>query len=259
VKKATKKIRVVFEKVPGSDIWWICYFDANGRKRREKVGRKGAAIELYRKRKTEIMEGKKLPNPARLVPQRKEKNARIRFLSTEEERVLRQIVQTKYWSHLPELDLALNTGLRLGEQYGLSWECVDFQRRTLTIPVTKNGECRHVPLNDAAIAALEAASKLSSDQPWVFLNRYAERLVSPREWFDPAAKEAGLQGFTWALLASHFREPACDGGGRSENCAGTHGSQNHPDDSSIRTSGPQTPIGCGATAMRYWHWTEGAK
>ena len=204
MKKATKKIRVVFEKVPGSDIWWICYFDANGRKRREKVGRKGAAIELYRKRKTEIMEGKKLPNPARLVPQRKEKNARIRFLSTEEERVLRQIVQTKYWSHLPELDLALNTGLRLGEQYGLSWECVDFQRRTLTIPVTKNGECRHVPLNDAAIAALEAASKLSSDQPWVFLNRYAERLVSPREWFDPAAKEAGLQGFTWHCLRHTF-------------------------------------------------------
>jgi hypothetical protein len=214
VKRPTKKVRGVFEKISGSDIWWICYFDADGRKRREKVGRKGAAIDLYRKRKTEIMEGRKLPgrirarkvsfselgqdaleysrahkrsfgddeirmaklkewlgerpadsitpqeierwlssrtslkpatlnryralmslvyrlgmqngkvnfNPARLVHQRKENNARIRFLSIEEERVLRRIVETKYLSHLPELDLALNTGLRLSEQYGLSWE-----------------------------------------------------------------------------------------------------------------------------------------
>jgi hypothetical protein len=56
-----KKIRGAFEKVPGSGIWWICYFDADGRKRREKAGRKSAAIQLYRKRKTEVMEGKKLP------------------------------------------------------------------------------------------------------------------------------------------------------------------------------------------------------
>jgi len=65
-----KKVRGVFERIPGSGIWWICYFDADGRKHREKVGRKSAAIEFYRKRKTQIMEGKKLPEKlrARVVP-----------------------------------------------------------------------------------------------------------------------------------------------------------------------------------------------
>jgi len=57
--------------------------------------------------------------------------------------------------HMPELDLALNTGLRLGELFGLVWENVNLARRVLTVPRTKNGETRHVPLNGAELAALE--------------------------------------------------------------------------------------------------------
>jgi integrase len=291
-----KKIRGLFEKVQGSGIWWICYFDADGRKRREKAGRKSAAIELYRKRKTEVLEGKKLPeklrarkvgfaelandtleysrahkrsywddeirmakltnwlgdrpaesvtpqeierwlsaklslkparlnryrallslvyrlgmqngkvklNPARLVRQRKESNGRIRFLSTEEEEVLRKVMHEQCLKDLPQLDLALHTGLRLGEQYGLTWDCIDFERRTLTITLSKNGELRHVPLNDEALAALRAARKCCNDQPFVFLNRYGQRLVSPREWFNPAVKGAGLKNFTWHCLRHTF-------------------------------------------------------
>jgi integrase len=60
-----KKIRGVFEKEPGSGIWWIQFFDADGRRRREKVGSRGNAIDLYRKRKTEVLTGKKLPEKLR--------------------------------------------------------------------------------------------------------------------------------------------------------------------------------------------------
>jgi len=296
MKQEIKKIRGVFEKVPGSGIWWVCYFDSDGRKRREKVGRKGDAIDLYRKRKMEALQGKKLPeklrarkvsfaelakdaleysrthkrsfgddeirmakltdwlgdrpaesvtpqeierwlsakstlkpatlnryrallslvyrlgmqngkvtlNPARLVRQRKENNARIRFLSTEEEQALRKVMLVKYLKHVPELELALHTGLRLSEQYGLRWDCVDFDRRTLTVPLSKNGEPRHVPLNDEALLALRSAQVCSNDQPHVFLNRYGQRLVSPREWFDPAVKSAGLSEFTWHCLRHTF-------------------------------------------------------
>ena len=57
--------RGVSEKVPGSGEWWICYWDAQGRRRREKAGTKSAAIMIYRKRKTEALEGKKLPEKLR--------------------------------------------------------------------------------------------------------------------------------------------------------------------------------------------------
>lgn len=57
--------RGLFEKVPASGQWWIRYADASGRIRREKVGSKRAAEDLYRKRKTQILEGKKLPEKLR--------------------------------------------------------------------------------------------------------------------------------------------------------------------------------------------------
>ena len=62
--------RGVYEKVAGSDDWWIRYVDAEGRYRREKAGTKSMAIDLYRKRKTEALQGKKLPERLRrrIVP-----------------------------------------------------------------------------------------------------------------------------------------------------------------------------------------------
>jgi integrase len=62
-----RKLRGVFEKLPGSGVWWVRYADARGKLRREKVGSKSAAISLYRKRKTQAMEGKKLPENLRSV------------------------------------------------------------------------------------------------------------------------------------------------------------------------------------------------
>ncbi len=58
-----KSHRGIFEKLLGSGEWWIRYALANGKIRREKAGSKSAAIKLYRKRKMEIFEGKKLPQP----------------------------------------------------------------------------------------------------------------------------------------------------------------------------------------------------
>ena len=41
--------------------WWVCYFDENGQKHREKVGPKGLASKVYQKRKTEVRECRFFP------------------------------------------------------------------------------------------------------------------------------------------------------------------------------------------------------
>src|SRR6516225_12323533 len=64
-KKSRNYPHGLFEKVPGSKVWWIRYSDSMGRIRREKAGTKGAAIDLYRKRKTEALQRKKLPENLR--------------------------------------------------------------------------------------------------------------------------------------------------------------------------------------------------
>jgi integrase len=100
-----------------------------------------------------ILNRKVTCNPARSVTHRREDNNRVRFLTEEEGKKLRKVIEAKWPLHLPELDLAINTGLRKGSQYSLTWDMVDFRGRMLNIPRTKNEEPIHVPLNDAAVAA----------------------------------------------------------------------------------------------------------
>jgi site-specific recombinase XerD len=280
--------RGVYEKAPG--VWFIRYVDAQGRYRREKAPSKSAAIDLYRKRKTEALMGKKLPeklrrptitfaeiakdalafskanklsyrhdsgrmetllcwfreypaesitaqdierrfekekwspatvnryrallsltyrlairngkvtvNPARLVRHRLEDNARIRFLSAEEETSLRAAIETACPDRLPELELALNTGLRLSEQYTIRWQDVSLVRRTLTIPRSKNGTTRHVSINRGALQALEALRMRANGSELV-----CGGASTSRRWFEPAVKTAGLPQFTWHCLRHTF-------------------------------------------------------
>ena len=71
------------------------------------------------------MNRKVTSNPARSVTHRREDKNRIRFLTEEEERKLRNVIEGRWALHVPELDLANKTGLRKGSQYSL--DMVDFR------------------------------------------------------------------------------------------------------------------------------------
>ena len=60
-KKEQPRTRGVFERPKGSGIFWIRYADQFCKLHREKVGPKSLARDAYRKRKTEIREGKFFP------------------------------------------------------------------------------------------------------------------------------------------------------------------------------------------------------
>jgi site-specific recombinase XerD len=144
-------------------------------------------------------------NPAKVVKTRRENNGRIRFLSNEEESRLRQQITKQFPVRLPELDVALHTGMRRSEQYRLTWDCVDFERRVVTIPRSKHGETRYVFLNDAAIAALKIVWKFSSGDGRVFSKGYpSERSYGAREWFQKCLKDAQIANFTWHCLRHTF-------------------------------------------------------
>jgi integrase len=294
--RETRRQRGVFEKQPGSGVWWIRYAGADGRIRREKVGNRGAALKLYQKRKTQVLQGEKLPenfraksvlfselagsalewskmhklshhddairmkrileafaswpaesitsqdierwfaeqhwkpatfnrykalfslvyrlginsgriklNPARLVKTRTENNGRIRYLSTEEETRLRQEIAKHCPERLPEFDIAVHTGMRRSEQYGLTWDCVDFEKRILTIPRSKHGGTRYVFLNEVALAALQVLWRFSNGTGRVFSMGYTSELsYGARGWFEKCVKEAKIESFTWHCLRHTF-------------------------------------------------------
>jgi integrase len=58
--------RGVFEKVPGSGVYWIQYFDYSGKRRREKAGTLGNAKKLLVSRRNDKLEGK-LPEPRKVT------------------------------------------------------------------------------------------------------------------------------------------------------------------------------------------------
>lgn len=295
--RESAKVRGVYERKPGQ--WWIRYVDAQGRYRREKAGTKGAAIDLVRKRKTDALIGKKLPeklrratvtfadiardalayskahkrtygddvarmerilkwfrdrsadsvtpqeierhfeesieaeawapstvnhyrsllsltyrlairngkassNPARATRHRREDNSRVRYLTADEEVKLRKVISEEWTEHMPELDLALHTGMRLGEQYGLTWDNVNLAGRIITIPRSKNGETRHVRLNSLAVAALLAFAGRGTQSGPVIRNAKGEPLGGPRYWFEKAIVKAGIVGFHWHDLRHTF-------------------------------------------------------
>jgi integrase len=158
--------------------------------------------------------GKIKVNAARLVKQTKENNERVRYLNehkplptkqtylkphaTEEGR-LRAVIAKRYPSHVLEIDVALNTGMRKSEQYGLEWTSVNFERRLLTIPRSKNDEKRHIQLNAAAISALKALLPGMERSNLVF-----KGLQDSRHWFGKAVAEAGIRDFHWHDLRHTF-------------------------------------------------------
>lgn len=64
-KEDSKNPRGVYEKVKGSNEWWVLYYDKNGTRHRKKIGPKSLAIDVYRKMKNQIREDAYFPEKKR--------------------------------------------------------------------------------------------------------------------------------------------------------------------------------------------------
>lgn len=58
-------MRGVFERVPGSGVWWIRYVDSTGRLIREKIGARRTAEKAYQLRKAQALEHRVFGRPVR--------------------------------------------------------------------------------------------------------------------------------------------------------------------------------------------------
>ena len=292
-----RRQRGIFERPKGSGVWWARYHDEHGREHREKVGTKSLALQVYRKRKTEIAERRFFPerirrrdvlltdmlsdylvrvrgklrsvreceryarywkdalpgrtlrqvtpgdieryvarraeemapasinrelaflkrvfniaigdglvesNPVRSVKFFRENNQRVRFLTDEEEPELREAIGEEEW---PKVAVAEHTGLRQAEQFHLEWEYVDFTTGLVTVPRSKHGEARRVPMNETVREILRALpSRLKS--PYVFPSDTGQTPLDARNYvrrvFLPALKRAHIEDFRWHDLRHTF-------------------------------------------------------
>jgi len=131
-------------------------------------------------------------SPARDVQTLPEKEFRERYLSEEEaRRLLDALAADKDQQAANVVRLLLFTGARKSEILAARWENVDVARRILTVPLSKSGKARHIPLSDAALQILEGIPRKSE---WLFPSRKnASHIKTIYEASDIVRKRAVLK------------------------------------------------------------------
>lgn len=71
---------------------------------------------------------------------------------------------------MPEMAIAVGTGMRKSEQYGLVWKRVDFNRKEVHLARTKNGDPRDIPMSAAVWAAFQKL-KLPNAKPQIAFSK----------------------------------------------------------------------------------------
>ena len=127
---------------------------------------------------------------------------RLRFLTEGEEQRLREVMLP---AHFRLVRFAILTGLRREEQFSLRWENIDLRNKVLTIPRSKHGDTRHVPLSGEALEILKAIREETRVMsPWCFPSLNPMTHIDAQNFYRriylPALKKAGIEGMVWHTL-----------------------------------------------------------
>lgn len=106
----------------------------------------------------------------------------------------------------------LNTGLRIGEIFGLRWANADLEKGILNVFAPKTQKSRAVPINSDARKVLEYWA-LGRRNEFVFYNpETGEPFVDLKTGFGLACRKAGIEGVTWHTLRHTFASRLVDRG-----------------------------------------------
>ncbi|PNS09820.1 tyrosine-type recombinase/integrase [Solilutibacter silvestris] len=176
-------------------------------------------------------------HPLRKVKRIKVDNVRVRYLSDSEDKELRKALAAReverrasrvrhnawheergsvghpqwpkdgYTDHIvPMVLLALNTGLRRGELFGLEWGNLNLQARLLTVEAgnAKSGKTRHLPLNDDAMRMLKQWKKQGDGKGLVFPSSSGARFNNINKAWSGIVAAAKLPDFNFHDLRHDF-------------------------------------------------------
>ena len=139
-------------------------------------------------------------NILRKVSKLKEPRGRVRYFSDEErERFLLACKESHNSDLYVAVILALSTGGRKIEIWGLSWKYVDLKNGFITFEETKNDEPRSVPLQGHALELMLKRSKVPRiDTDLVFPSRVdQQKHFDFRRPFQMALRTAKIEDFRW--------------------------------------------------------------
>ena len=131
----------------------------------------------------------------RSIKNKKEPAGRINYLSKAEVKTLLKKAEGSYLHQI--IRWSINTGIRKGRTFQLTWNQIDVANGFIHLPVDKNGDRYDAPLHPKAMEVIkERLAVRKDDIPYVFYNE-----ATLTRWFDAKkawatlTKEAGLVDF----------------------------------------------------------------
>lgn len=152
-----------------------------------------------------VKDGKIDRNPVCSVKFSPEPQGKLRFLSQEEISKLKEVMTPGDWALV---QFALETGLRQSEQFKARWDWVNLEQGIMTIPHSKSGKTRHIPLSEGSLNILKASTSWI-DSPYLFPSPVNKKLPRngddfARRIFGEALKQTKIEGVTWHTLRHTF-------------------------------------------------------
>lgn len=176
-------------------------------------------------------------NPLKVRKLKVDDRSRVRYLSTDEEAALREAMETRsgemrdardsanrwrmkrqkdlmadlrdirFVDHLePLVLLSINTGVRRGEAFNLTWADVDLKNKLITVEgdTSKSGQTRHIPLNREALETLTKWREQGAPKGFVFPGQNGSRLDNVKKSWAGLLKLAKVERFRWHDLRHTF-------------------------------------------------------
>ena len=112
-----------------------------------------------------------------------------------------------FTDHLkPMVLVSLNTGMRRGELFSLTWPMVNFHNKTITVggDTAKTSETRHIPMNTETFNTLKAWKDQSGESAFVFPGLEGGRMEDVKSAWLKLLKEACITGFRWHDMRHDF-------------------------------------------------------
>lgn len=174
---------------------------------------------------------------AKLKPMRLDVRALKRYLSADEEKRLRESLDSRetrmrherdsanQWrrernkAELPDLNqrafadhlkpmtiISLNTGLRRGELFNLTWNDVDLVQKTVTVvgEGAKSDQTRHIPLNREALQTFKSWKAQATAHALLFPSRTGGPMDNVNKAWVAVLKAAQIPAFRWHDLRHTF-------------------------------------------------------
>ncbi len=212
VRKHESRVKVLIDYFGDMLLTRISYFtiESYKKKRLERVSKETVNKELrvlksiFNRAKELGLFSENIPKVEQFKDTQKEE---VRYLTKEEAQ--RLIDACPEWFK-PVVIFALNTGLRAGEIFSLTWDMVDFKNRQVYIQAshTKTKKLYKIPLNETAYNLLRRLAEKRYPHGYVFVNSKGEPYSVDgqgyRGVFKRACKRAGIENFRFHDLRHTF-------------------------------------------------------